>query len=61
MRENAVDPDVVTYGTMLTACEGEDAFSTMRRLFDEMDAFGAYFFWRGPGGRGRVYIHSLAN
>ncbi|CAN0562054.1 unnamed protein product, partial [Laminaria digitata] len=40
MRSNGVDPDEVTFGTLLTACEGENAFSTMRGLMDDMDKMG---------------------
>lgn len=40
MRENGVEPDAITYGTVLKACEGENALSSIRYLLDEMDSLG---------------------
>lgn len=42
MEKNGVQPDEVTYGTLMKACEGEGAFSIMRSLMDEMDQRGVY-------------------
>lgn len=43
MERNGVQPDEVTYGTLMKACEGEGAFSIMRSLMDEMDQRGAFY------------------
>lgn len=40
MEKNGVQPDKVTYGTLMKACDGEGAFSIMRSLMDEMDQRG---------------------
>lgn len=42
MERNGVQPDEVTYGTLMKACEGEGAFSIMRSLMDEMDQRGGW-------------------
>ncbi|CAN0377006.1 unnamed protein product, partial [Discosporangium mesarthrocarpum] len=36
MRENGVDPDVFTYGTLLSACDKANAWEVALRLLDEM-------------------------
>lgn len=42
MEKNGVQPDAVTYGTLMKACDGEGAFSIMRSLMDEMEQRGAH-------------------
>lgn len=42
MEKNGVQPDKVTYGTLMKACDGEGAFSIMRSLMDEMEQRGVY-------------------
>ena len=55
MERNGVQPDEVTYGTLMKACEGEGAFSIMRSLMDEMDQRGVWACeWVGGGGCARV-------
>lgn len=53
MENNGVEPDAVTYGTLMKACEGEGAFSIMRSLMDEMDQKGARNSQRVEGARQR--------
>lgn len=40
MRENNVEPDEITFGTLLMACDGGDAYSSIKSLMDEMDNLG---------------------